>query len=248
MRGMSHCALLICIGCLGATFLGAQAVMPEVEIASEPHHHLALENPYVRVFNVQVDPDMQTEMHWHRHDYIAITLGDAVVSNTVKNKSSVTVKLGDGDIVFTSGNFAHYVRDLSPQPFRNVTVEILQDESLRNAAASGKIHWDEERGLDILSRGTKEILFVKDGIRVGKFELQPGGVVPGRRHAGPLLLIAVTDLDLGSEVKSDSLPAAHAPISGRLKSGDHKWLSAGYSHAIINAADQPARFVVLEFP
>jgi quercetin dioxygenase-like cupin family protein len=228
--------------------MAAQSGLPEVEITSEAHHHLVFQNPYVRVFNVEVDPNTQTEMHWHRHDYIAITLGDAEVSNTVKNKPTVTVKLRDGDTVFASGNFAHYVADIGPQPFRNVTVEILQDESLRNSSASGKIHWDEERGLDILDRGTREILFVKDGIRVTEFELQPGGAVPAHRHAGPQLLVAVTDLDLSSEVSSNSPAGQHPPISGHFQSGDHRWIHPGYFHAMVNAGSQPAKFVTLEFP
>ncbi len=244
MRRMSHHALLIAISCLGSTFLAAQASMPEVEITSEPHHHLAFQNAYVRVFNVQVDPNSQTEMHWHHHDYIAVTLGDAEVSNTIKNKPTVTVKLHDGDTVFTAGNFAHYVADLGRQPFRNVTVELLQDASLRNSSASGKIHWDEERGLDILDRGTKEILFVKDGVRVTEFELQPGGVIPWHRYAGPHLLVAVSDFDL----HEDSVSSDIKPLPVHFQSGDHKWLPAGYSHTITNTGDTPAKFVTLEFP
>ena len=180
MRRMSHYALLLCAGCLGAAFVAAQVTSNEVEITNEPHHHLTFENQYVRIFNVEVDPNTETKVHWHRHDYIAVTLGDAQISNTVKDKPAVPVKLADGETRFSSGNFAHFVRDVGPQPFRNVTIEILHDESLRNLAAQGKVHWDDDRGLEILTSGTKEILFVKDGIRVSEFELTPGGVVPAR--------------------------------------------------------------------
>ena len=61
--------------CLVATLLAAQALAPEVEITAEPHHHLTLENKSVRVFNVEVPPNSDTLMHWHRHDYIYVTLG-----------------------------------------------------------------------------------------------------------------------------------------------------------------------------
>ncbi|MFY9978143.1 MAG: hypothetical protein WAK22_07915, partial [Candidatus Sulfotelmatobacter sp.] len=158
------------------TALFSAQVATEVEITNEPHHHLTFENQYVRVFNVQVDPNTQTETHLHRHDYISITLGDAEISNDVVSKPTVTTKLPDGDVRFVSGGFAHYVRDLGPQPFRNVTIELLQDQALRNSAAAGKFHWDEDRGLDVLNKGTKDILFVKDGVRVTEFELQPGGI------------------------------------------------------------------------
>src|SRR6266496_586448 len=45
----------------------------EVEITAEPHHRLALENQYVRVFKVDVPPHESTLMHRHRHDYIFVT-------------------------------------------------------------------------------------------------------------------------------------------------------------------------------
>lgn len=247
---MSHYALLLCLGCMGATFLAAQVSTDEVDVSHEPHHHLTFENEYVRVFNVHVDPNAETQMHWHHHDYIAITLGDAEVSNTVKDKPPVTAKLPDGDTRFSSGNFAHHVRDIGTQPFRNVTIEILQDEWLRNSAAAGKIHWDEDRGMEVLDRGTQQILFVKDGIRVTEFEIQPGGVVPMRQYTGPRLLVAVsdleiTDLELRGGVKSD---AAGGPMPGHIRSGDSKWLPGGYTHTITNTGSKPAKFVTLEFP
>jgi len=99
----------------------------EVEITAEPSHHLALENEYVRVFKVSVEPHTATLMHRHRHDYMFVTLGDASISNEVESKEPVQAKLSDGDTRFTAGNFAHIARDLSDTPFRNVTIELLQD-------------------------------------------------------------------------------------------------------------------------
>jgi quercetin dioxygenase-like cupin family protein len=224
--------------CLMATLLTAQAVTPAVEITNEPHHHLTLENKSVRVFNVEVPPHAGTLMHWHRHDYIYVTLGDTEVVNAVKDKPPVTVKLQDGETRFSSATFAHIARNLSDHPFRNVTVEILEDEALRNSTAK----WDEDRALDILQGGTKQILFIKDGIRVSEFELQPGAVVPMHHHAGPHLLIAVSDLDLRSDIEGQTPTPAH------FKSGDSKWLPGGYSHTITNTGPKPAKFVTLEFP
>src|SRR5215467_12598545 len=72
----------------------------EVEITAEPHHHLVLENAYVRVFDVDVAPHDATLMHWHRHDYFYIVLGAAYVSNNVKGKPPVEAKFSDGDTRF----------------------------------------------------------------------------------------------------------------------------------------------------
>jgi oxalate decarboxylase/phosphoglucose isomerase-like protein (cupin superfamily) len=224
--------------CLIATLLVAQSTSPAVEITNEPHHHLTLENKSVRVFNVEVPPHADTLMHWHRHDYIYVTLGDTEVVNAVKDKPPVTVKLQDGETRFSPATFAHIARNLSDRPFRNVTVEILEDEALRNSTAK----WDEDRALDILQGGTKQILFIKDGIRVSEFELRPGTVVPMHHHTGPHLLIAVSDLDLRSDIEGQT------PTPAQFKSGDSKWLPGGYSHTITNTGPKPAKFVTLEFP
>jgi len=223
---------------LAATLLSAQATAPEVEITAEPHHHFVFENQFVRVFSVEVAPHSDTLMHWHRHDYIFVTLGASEVVNAVKGKEPVTLKLQDGETRFSPASFAHIARNLSAQPFRNVTVEILQDDKLRHAAS----RWDEDRGLDVLPGGTKQILFVQDGVRVSEFELQPGGKVPLHHHTGPHLLVAVSDLEVRSDVEGSG------PMPGHFKSGESKWLPGGYSHTLTNVGKQAAKFVTLEFP
>jgi len=230
---MSRHALLVAF-----TLAAFAQTASDVEITAELHHHQVFSNDQVRVFNVEVAPGSPTLMHWHRHDYIYVTLGDTELSNEVEGKPPVDVKLRDGETRFSPGPFAHLIRNLSAQPFRNVTIEILQDEKLRQSPA----HWDEDRGLTVLQGGTKEILFVKDGIRVSEFELQPGGVVPKHHHTGPVLLVAVNDLDLRNDVE------AKPPEPIHFKSGDSKWFPANYTHAVTNAGHNQAKFVTLEFP
>jgi len=237
MRSMRRCALFLLL----ATLLAAPAAQ-EVEITAEPHHHFIFANQSVRVFNVEVAPHASTLMHWHRHDYLFVTLGDSLVVNAVQGKDPVTLKLRDGDTYFVPTGFAHVARNLSDQPFRNVTIELLQDDKLRQSPHP----WDQDRGLNILQGGTQEILFVKDGVRVSEFELQPGGVVPLHHHSGPHLLVAVSDLDIVSDVPGSG--PMSGPMPGHFHSGDSKWLPGGYSHTITNLAHHPAKFVTLEFP
>jgi len=230
---------------LAATLLASQATAPEVEITAEPHHHLVFENKSVRVFNVEVDPNTETLPHAHRHDYISVSIGTAEVENNVKGKPPTTTKLSDGDVRFVSAPFTHFVRDVGAQPFRNVTTEIFEDESLRKSTAKWDANKNEDRGLEVLSNGTKQILFVKDGIRATEFELQPGGIVPPHHYSGPHLFVAVTDLDILAAPRTappESLLPAH------LKSGDSKWLPGNDSQSITNTGPTSAKFVTLEFP
>src|SRR5882672_7354607 len=222
---------------LPAALLLAQAA-GEVEITAEPHHHPAFENELLRVFNVEVPPHQATLMHRHRHDYVFVTLGAAEVENEVAGKPPVTLKLKDGETRFTPGNFAHIAKNLSDAPFRNVTIEFLQDEKARQSPPP---KWDEERGLHVLEDGTQETLFVKNGARVSEVELQPGGMIPSHHHDGPQLLVAVSDLEVRSDVEGQG------PMPGHFKSGDIKWLPGGYTHTLANVGKAPAKFVTVEF-
>jgi len=208
----------------------------EAEITAEPHHHLVLQNQYVRVFKVEVAPQEQILVHRHRYDYVFVTLGASEIENAVVGKAPAVLKLQDGDTRFLQGNFSHSVKDLAKTPFRNVTVELLQDEKSRKP-----FKWDEERGLHILEGGTQDILFVKDGVRVSDIQLQPGGSIPKHRHAGPHLVVSLTDYELRSDV------VGKGSKTMQQKAGDVSWVPGGYTHVLTNSGKQPARFITLEF-
>jgi len=216
----------------------AAAPPAEVEITSEPSHHLALQNDYVRVFQVEVAPHAATLLHRHRHDYIFVTLGAASVSNEVAGKPPVILKLQDGEARAVDGNFAHIARNLADTPFRNVTIELLQDDK---AHATPPAKWDDDRSLQVLHGGTQQILFVKDGVRVSETELQIAGSVPKHHHTHPHLIIAVSDLIIRND------DAAKGVSNVEMKSGDVKWIEAGVTHSLTNVGTGEAKFVTLEF-
>jgi quercetin dioxygenase-like cupin family protein len=234
---MKRCVLFLFL----TVFLTAQAAQ-EVEITGELHHRLVLANDQVRVFNVEIPAHAETLLHWHPHDYIYVTLGHSQVVNTVKGKDPVNLEMQDGQTGFLAGGFAHIARNLSAEPYRNVTIELLQEDKLRHAPT----HWDaahpeEDRGLDILNSGTREILFVKDGVRVSEVELQLGGVIPRHHHAGPHLVVALTDYELRSDVEGKGSETI------TMKRGESRWTAGGYSHSVTNRGQHPAKFITLEF-
>ena len=210
----------------------------EVEITNEPAHHLVLENPYVRVFQVEVPVKSATLMHRHRHDYISIALGDAEISNEVQGKAPVKVSMKDGEPRVTDGGFAHIARNLGNTSFRNVTIELMQDEK---AKSSPPAKWDEERGMHVLHGGTEDIQLVKDGVRVVEIDLQIAGSIPKHHHPGPQLIVALTDLVLRSDA------VGQKPSNLELKAGDVKWLGAGLTETETNVGQHEAKMVVLEF-
>ncbi len=209
----------------------------EVEITAEPSHHVALENDTVRVFKVEVAPKTGTLMHRHRHDYFFVSLGDSHISNEVEGKQPVDARFHDAEVRFTEGNFAHIARDLSDKPFRNVTIELLQDEKLRRTPSP----WPVEEGETTFAGGRSKILLVKDGVRVSEVNLDPGAVIPSHHHDGPHLVVALSDLDLRSDLQG------RGPTAGEDKAGDVIWVPGGYSHTLTNTGKKAARFLTFEF-
>jgi quercetin dioxygenase-like cupin family protein len=222
---------------LAVITLAAQ-IPSEVEITAEPHHHLLLENQQVRVFLAEVAPQEATLMHRHNHDYVFVALGATDVSNEVAGKSPVILKMQDGEARFAPGGFAHIARDLASTPFRAIAVEFLQDDAAHKTPPPA---WDEDRGLHIFTGGTQHIMFVQDGVRVSEIELQPGATVPSHHHSGPHLVVAVSDLDVRSDIEGQGSRPGH------LKSGEVKWLPGGYTHTLTNTGQHEAKFVTLEF-
>lgn len=227
--------------CLAAVFLAtslAAQTAPNVEINAEPHHHLIFQNAHVRVFREELAPGETTLLHRHAHDYIATALGAAQISNQVEGKPPVTTVLQDGQTTFFQGGMVHSMRNPGATPFRNITVELLQPKNVRQSPPT---KWDEERGLDILHGGTRDILFVQNGVRVSEIDLQPGGMIPKRSGIGPQLLIAVTDLGLHTDAAGNSASMM------TLHSGDVKWLPAGITHPLMNMGNEKAKLISLEF-
>ena len=165
------------------------------------------------------------------------TLGEAHVSNEVEGKPSVDLKLSDGETRFVAGNFAQVAKHLSDQLFRNATIELTQDERLRQTPS----HWPEENGEKTFPAGRITTVFVKDGVRVSEVNLEPGAIVPSHHHDGPHLLVAITDLDLRSDVEGQG------KMPGQFQAGDVKWLPGGYTHTLTNVGKSPARLVTVEF-
>ena len=131
----------------GLLFLATAALaqhQQSVEITSEPSHHLVFQNEYVRVFDVTVAPHATTLVHKHNYDYLFVTLGDSDVVSVRPGEKPVALKLKDGEVRFTPGNFAHAAINQSDRPFHNITIELLKPSTQRKActgSAIGRLYW-----------------------------------------------------------------------------------------------------------
>lgn len=127
MKVISVLALLL-FADLATTRAQEPVPLAHGNVPGEPHHHLKLENEYVRVYYVEAPPHEATQLHQHDHDYIYVSLGPSDVVNAIVNKPEIHLQLKDGETHFTRGGFAHVARNLADTPFRNITIELLKPQ------------------------------------------------------------------------------------------------------------------------
>jgi hypothetical protein len=152
-----------------AAVLGQGSSVP---ISGEHHHHLVVENQFIRAYEVELSPHESTLLHRHDKDYVYVVFGDADVTNAVEGKPEVKVHLPDTTVSFARGPFAHIARNDGSATFRNITIELLQNQgelktyypSVAAAADAAKSKAEK----DIIARfrgGIQEVILETDAIR-----------------------------------------------------------------------------------
>src|SRR5579864_5155316 len=234
----------------GLLFLATAALAQHqqaVEITSEPSHHLVLQNEYVRVFDVTVAPRATTLVHKHNYDYLFVTLGDSDVVSVRPGEKPVALKLKDGEVRYTPGNFAHAAINQSDRPFHNITIELLKPSTnVKTCTGScdaggcvGSVPGNTGNNSSAPVCAATTHLISADQWTVSLVSLPPNATL-NRPAGGPALLVAVTKLELGRQSGDDVGPFKRA-------SGGFDWIPAGRQEMIHNGASEAAQFVTLEF-
>jgi len=204
-----------------------------VSLSEEPSHRYLIDNAYIDMANLVLEPKSATRLHHHRHDLVTVTVGAGQISDEVAGKPPVVVKLRDGQVRFTEAGMSHVVRNLGSAPFREITIELRHDDAAHKATEP---KWEEASGTKTSRGARREILFVKDGARVSSLTLPPGAAEPPRDNPTAELLVALTDLDVGS-----------GDASAKLKAGEVQWRGGRYTGRLSNNGKQPVKLVLLEF-
>jgi quercetin dioxygenase-like cupin family protein len=211
-----------------------------VEITSEPSHHLVFQNEYVRVFNVTVAPRATTLVHKHNYDYLFVTLGDSDVVSVRPGEKPVALKLKDGEVRFTPGNFAHAAINQSDRPFHNITIELLKPSSNVRACTSECIQHPPCNMNDKATCATVIYRIVADRWHASMVTL-PGAWHLEDANATPhSLLVPLSNLDLTQETNAGSRVIKLVP-------GEVAWVASGLTHILRNNSTNPTQFISLEF-
>jgi quercetin dioxygenase-like cupin family protein len=211
-----------------------------VEITSEPSHHLVFQNEYVRVFDVTIPPKTSSLVHRHGYDYLFVALGDSDVLSVRPGEKPVSLHLKDGEVRFTSGNFAHAAINQGDRPFHNITIELLKPSSQVSGCTGACIE------TPMCASEKKEICptiarsISSDQWMVSLVTLPPASRLEKHTHTSPHLAVAVSDLDLSQEI---------GVVTSEIKkaTGDLVWVPSGVTHTVTNSGAKPAQYVALEF-
>jgi len=100
-----------------------------ITMDQEPHHHLALQNDYVKVFNVEVSPGDSIALHRHDQNTIAIAIGDQQVTVGIPGKPDVHQKNADAQIRLQRAGYVHSTHVDGDTPYHTVAVELLRPQT-----------------------------------------------------------------------------------------------------------------------
>jgi hypothetical protein len=236
-----HIALLA-IALVAAFSLSAQEPVPLAHgnMPGEPHHHLKIENEYVRVYYVEVPPHENTFLHQHDHDYLFVTLSDSDVVNAVRDKPEVHLVLKDGETHFTRGGFAHVARNQAYTPFRNITIELLKpQEEARNVC--GPVILDVCFAVCDPAPGSWSALiqFETAEFRLDHVVLLPKGIYKEETPKLPFLVVGLGGPEIKINAKGKSPETIHE--------GDIDWFDPGSNVRFSYEGTKSAQFLKLTF-
>ena len=219
----------------------APAVVPA---ASEPHHHLVIENPYIRALHVSIPAGDATLLHEHKVPYVFVSLGPADFSNEVAGKPAARVKMVDGQVGYSRGGFAHLVRTDANKSFNNITVELLHPQgeprNLCDRIVPSDLGACDLKGDAPNAPIGARPLMETDEIRVDAITVRRSGDVTDKPHARPGLLMAVS----GAPIRVAQVPGVKAQT---LHAGEIMWLPRAAEPKFTVNDGPEARLVLISF-
>jgi hypothetical protein len=230
--------VVIVSACCGG--IGTWGQEPEVlPLEAEPHHHLALKNEYVKVYQVEVALHDAVKLHRHDTDAISLSLSESLVTIHFPGKPDVQQKIANGQIRLQARGYVHSTAVDGDTPFRNDTVELLIPQTGERNRCAQVI---ASQPLNCAGLGAQlgglplgQPQFETDQTYVGLVRVTPHERVVIGEPGRAILIVA---LDAG---------AMHSGENGRassLRAGDFVWLERGQAgEAFRNVSATEVRFV-----
>jgi hypothetical protein len=237
------CQFLV-LALLFSASLPAQAPVA-VPLTEEPHHHLVLENDYVRVFRVSVPAHAATLLHQHDVPYLYVSLGPADVVNAVQGRPEARIVMADGQVGYSPGHFAHIARTDAGSTFDNVTIELLKPQgeprNLCTQVVPGDVPTRCETKFSCNGRCSysAEPQFETGAINVDLVRLDPKTAKIAIAPQTGILLVGLNGAEV--VVEQEGNPGK------MLRGGEVMWLEASAQRALSNASKDASSYLQIAF-
>ena len=96
-----------------------------IAVADEPHHHLEIDNDWVRAYAVEIGPQQCTLCHLHALPYLMYVAGEADIISEPRNEKAERHHYLPDYCAFAPAGLEHVVENLGEGPFRNMIFEVL---------------------------------------------------------------------------------------------------------------------------
>jgi len=212
-----------------------------ITMDQEPHHHLALKNDYVKVFNVEVSPGDSIVLHRHDQDTIAIAIGEQLVTVGIPGKPDIHQKNADAQVRLQASGYIHSTHVDGATPYHTVAVELLRPQTnFHNVCAN--ILAGQPLNCAPIPASSNRVLLASDQTEVRMVQVLAG-------QSANLAARAPAELIVALDAATISSASAREP-ERKLKPGDFLWLDSdqGSMHKVRNSNDKDARFIQIRFP
>jgi quercetin dioxygenase-like cupin family protein len=215
-----------------------------VALTEDPYHKLLFENEHARVFEVAIPAQKTTLLHKHQYDWVTVELTEGELQWAFHGNALITDREGrPGRTFFAHGPVVHQLRN--PEGFttyRSILVEIRRNSKMPYVYPATQTSFYDANALPPpLEPGKSYVVSLdRDTVRMTGVHILPSETQSFPAGQGPLLVVALTDLELSATVEEGKKEV-------RMKRGEVQWEPREFRHKLTNPGREPVRFVVLEF-
>lgn len=205
-----------------------------------------LENDVVAVYDIDLPPHASASTFQSAHDTVWVSLTDSSVSFALAQQGKVNLEFQIGDARFFPSFETKLLTNTGSMEFRGVMIAI----KARGLATNG-CECTGNTGKTVC--GCKDAThleplwaFSLGGVTLAGTSLSAGDAFRAATVREDMLLVAVTDVNLGDEGRAPADSEGAQSGTMHLRAGDAAWIPGG-RHQFKNMGANVARFVTVEF-
>jgi len=216
-----------------------------ITMDQEPHHHLTLQNDYVKVFKVEVSPGDSIVLHRHDQDTVAIAIGEQLVTVGIPGKPDVHQKNEDAQVRLQRGGYVHSTHVDGDTPYHTVAVELLHPQTDFHNVCSAILPGQPLNCPDTLATASSSSYTSRVLLESNETRVRLVSVLPGKN----MTVGDLKDFQLIVALDAASLsPASGSGPDQTLHPGDFVWfVNGGPSRVFKNNGKSEARFIGFAF-